>query len=99
LVLTASGECAGYLVGNDMSSRTIEAENPLYLPQAKIYDDAIGLSDTIALARHVGDGCDLKVELTIRRDGVEGFAGETSTARIRRSFDELRDYLFRELTH
>ena len=55
LVLTAQGELAGYLVADDISSRSIEGENPLYLAQAKIYDDALGLSDTIVLARDAGD--------------------------------------------
>ena len=50
LVLTAQGELAGYLVADDISSRSIEGENPLYLAQAKIYDDSLGLSDTIVLA-------------------------------------------------
>ena len=56
LVLTADGEIAGYLVADDLSSRSIEGENPLYLAQAKIFDDSLGLSDTIVLARDAGDG-------------------------------------------
>ena len=55
LVVTAGGEIAGYLVADDLSSRSIEGQNPLYLAQAKIFDDAIGLSDTIVLARSVGE--------------------------------------------
>ena len=98
LVLTASGDIVGYLVANDMSSRTIEAENPLYLPQAKTFDDAIGLSDTIVLARTVPTPEDLTIALTIERDGRRAFNGETSTSSMHRSFEDLRDHLFRELS-
>ncbi len=100
LVLTARGEIAGYLVADDVSSRSIEGENPLYLAQAKIYDDSLGLSDTIALARDVGDMVrEARIVLTIQRAGEEVFSGETSTASMRRRFEELVSYLFRELSH
>lgn len=100
LVLTAQGEIAGYLVGDDMSSRSIEGENPLYLAQAKIYDDSLGLSDTIVLSRDVGDMArQARIVLSIDRGGTTVFRGETSTAQMRRPFEELASYLFRELTH
>jgi 2-dehydro-3-deoxy-D-arabinonate dehydratase len=100
LVLTAQGKIAGYLVADDVSSRSIEGENPLYLAQAKIFDDAIGLSDTIALAREVGDLVRAaSITLRIERDGQVAFAGETSTAQMVRSFEQLAGYLFRELSH
>lgn len=100
LVLTAQGEIAGYLVADDLSSRSIEGENPLYLAQAKIWDDSIGLSDTIALARDLGDRArSAAIELRIERGGETVFQGETSTAQMRRSFEELAAYLFRELSH
>jgi 2-dehydro-3-deoxy-D-arabinonate dehydratase len=100
LVLSADGDIAGYLVGDDLSSRSIEGENPLYLAQAKIYDDSLGLSDTIVLARDVGDMVrQARIVLTIERGGVEAFRGETSTAAMRRRFEELAAYLFRELSH
>lgn len=98
LVLSAGGELAGYLVANDMSSRAIESENPLYLPQAKLFDDSVGLSDTIVLARSWPDGTPLTIRLTIRRTEQVVFEGETSTASMRRSFHELSGYLFRELS-
>ena len=98
LVLTAQGEIAGYLAADDLSSRSIEGANPLYLPQAKMFDDCLGLSDTIVLARDV-DPRAAGIELTIRRGGVTVFAGSTSTSRIVRSFEELAGYLFRELSH
>ncbi len=100
LVLTAQGEIAGYLVADDLSSRSIEGENPLYLAQAKIWDDSIGLSDTIALARDLGDRARFAaIELRIERGGETVFQGETSTAQMRRSFEDLVSYLFRELSH
>lgn len=100
LVLTSSGQIAGYLVADDVSSRSIEGENPLYLAQAKIYDDSLGLSDTIVLARDVGDMVrGSRIVLTIQRGATEVFRGETSTSLMRRRFEELVAYLFRELSH
>ena len=73
LVLTAQGELAGYLVADDISSRSIEGENPLYLAQAKIYDDSLGLSDTIVLARDLGDAArSAAIQLRIERNGSTG---------------------------
>jgi 2-dehydro-3-deoxy-D-arabinonate dehydratase len=98
LVVTARGEIAGYLVADDLSSRSIEGANPLYLPQAKMFDDCLALSDTIVLARGL-DASSLRIGLAIRRGGLPVFEGETTTAAMRRSFDELVSYLFRELSH
>ena len=100
LVLTAQGEIAGYLAADDVSSRSIEGENPLYLAQAKIYDDSLGLSDTIVLARDLGEAArSAPITLQIRRNGGVVYEGETSTANMRRSFEDLAGYLFRELSH
>jgi 2-dehydro-3-deoxy-D-arabinonate dehydratase len=100
LVVTAAGEIAGYLVGDDLSSRSIEGANPLYLPQAKIFDDSLGLSDTIVLARDVGDlARSAPIRLAIHRGREVVFEGETSTAQIVRPYEELVAYLFRELSH
>jgi 2-dehydro-3-deoxy-D-arabinonate dehydratase len=100
LVLTARAEIAGYLVADDLSSRSIEGENPLYLSQAKIWDDSLGLSDTIVLARDPGDAArSARISLRIDRGGAAAYEGETSTARMRRPFEELASYLFRELSH
>jgi 2-dehydro-3-deoxy-D-arabinonate dehydratase len=98
LVLTAAGEIAGYLVADDVSSRSIEGANPLYLPQAKLFDDCVGLSETIVLAGDV-DPRAARIALAIRRDGDVIFDGATTTAAIVRSFEELAGYLFRELSH
>lgn len=100
LVLTGRGEIAGYLVADDVSSRSIEGQNPLYLAQAKIYDDSLGLSGTIVLARDLGQRARAaRITLAIERDGQGIFSGETSTAQMRRSFETLAAYLYRELSH
>jgi 2-dehydro-3-deoxy-D-arabinonate dehydratase len=99
LVLDAQAEIVGYLVADDVSSRTIEGANPLYLPQAKIYDDSLGLSGTIVLARDVGDMSTAAIEVRIDRDGEPVFEGATSVSEMKRSFDELAAALFEELSH
>jgi 2-dehydro-3-deoxy-D-arabinonate dehydratase len=99
LVLDAHGEIVGYLVADDVSSRSIEGANPLYLPQAKIYDDSLGLSGTIVLARHAGDVTRAGIELEIHRAGESVFEGATSLTEMKRSFDELVNALFAELAH
>ncbi|WP_203699867.1 fumarylacetoacetate hydrolase family protein [Asanoa iriomotensis] len=94
LVVNRFGEIAGYLVCNDMSSRAIEGENPLYLPQAKVYAGACALSAGIRPVWEV-NGADLAVAVRVTRDGVAVWSGTTSTARLKRPFAELVDYLFR----
>jgi 2-dehydro-3-deoxy-D-arabinonate dehydratase len=93
LVINTSGEIVGYTIGNDVSSRTIEGENPLYLPQAKVYAKCAGLGSTIALASEIGDTSDLAINLTIRRGGEVFFEGESSTSQIHRTFEVLVRYL------
>jgi 2-dehydro-3-deoxy-D-arabinonate dehydratase len=95
LVLNPAMEIVGYTAGNDVSSRDIEGQNPLYLPQAKIYRHACALGPAITLAAGELDARNLAVRLTIRRDGVGVFQGETSTAKIHRGLDELAGYLAR----
>ena len=101
LVLDAHGELAGYLVADDVSSRSIEGANPLYLPQAKTYDDAVGLSGTIVLAPASGPdpARTAGIALEIRRGGRPIFAQATSVGEMQRSFEELAEHLFRELSH
>jgi 2-dehydro-3-deoxy-D-arabinonate dehydratase len=96
LVLSSAGVIVGYTIGNDVSSRSIEGENPLYLPQAKVYDGSCALGPSILLAD--GPPVNRNIALTITRDGEIVFNGETSTSRLRRTFDELAAYLFQELT-
>jgi 2-dehydro-3-deoxy-D-arabinonate dehydratase len=95
LAINAHGEIVGYTIGNDVSSRTIEGENPLYLPQAKVYSKCAGLGPVIVLAWELPDTSDLAITLTIRRGGTVYFTGETSTGQIHRPFRQLVSYLFR----
>ena len=74
------GKVAGYTCGNDMSSRSIEGDNPLYLPQAKVYDKSCAIGPCFATLDAVADPQDLAVRLTIERDGKEAFNGTTSTS-------------------
>jgi 2-dehydro-3-deoxy-D-arabinonate dehydratase len=89
-------EIVGYTAGDDVSSRDIEGENPLYLPQAKIYDGSCSLGPAIVLP--VGDLRDLPIRLRIRRNGEPAFEGEISTSRMKRTPEELAAYLGRELS-
>jgi 2-dehydro-3-deoxy-D-arabinonate dehydratase len=95
LVVNAQQEIAGYTIGNDVSSRDIEGENPLYLPQAKVYDGACAVGPGILL-RSPDSLRDLPVKLHLLRDGATVFEGETSTSQIKRPFEELVGYLCRE---
>lgn len=99
LVINSAAEIVGYTIGNDVSSRSIEGENPLYLPQAKVYDKAAALGPMIALAPEIDDPHNLAIELTIRRDGAVGFQGSTNTNQLHRSFEDLVEYLYRDNTH
>ncbi|MBL7257307.1 fumarylacetoacetate hydrolase family protein [Paractinoplanes lichenicola] len=97
LVLNSAGEVFGYTLGNDMSSRSIEGENPLYLPQAKFYDRACALGPAIVPAWAIDPG-PIPVGLRVLREGREVFAGTTSTAAMARGFDDLAAWLFRALS-
>ena len=89
------GEILGYTIGNDVSSRAIEGENPLYLPQGKVYDRCCSIGPCLVTADSLGDPHNLAVGLSIVRDGVELFSGETSTSSMARTCDELADWLQR----
>ena len=94
LAVGASGRVIGVTIGNDMSSRSIEGENPLYLPQAKVYDACAALGPRIVLG--APPGADTAITLRIERDGSEVVAGDTSVGQIKRSFDELVEHLLRD---
>ena len=96
LVINAGGEIVGYTVGNDMSSRDIEGENPLYLPQAKTYDGSCALGPGIRIAA-AEEMAGRSIRLQIERAGATVFDGDTSTAQMKRTFEELASYLVREL--
>jgi len=97
LVINQHGEIVGYTAGNDMSSRSIEGENPLYLPQAKIYNASCSLGPAIQML-DVDRLHDLPVEISIERAGRVVFYGSTRTTHMNRKMDELVAYLFRELS-
>jgi 2-dehydro-3-deoxy-D-arabinonate dehydratase len=88
-------EVVGYTIGNDLSSRSIEGENPLYLPQAKVFDGCCALGPAIALAWEFSPA-GREIELEIRRGGAEVFRARTSTSEMRRSIAELVSYLGRD---
>ena len=96
LVLNAAGEIVGYTAGNDVSSRSIEGENPLYLPQAKVYDGSCALGPGIVIAGP-DEMRDLPVALVIERGGAAVFEDETRTSRLKRSLEEIAKWLFADL--
>ena len=97
LFINSAGQVAGYTIGNDMSSRDIEGENPLYLPQAKVYDGGAALGPCLYVP-----AAPLLPETPIRiqilRDGAVAFSGETALAQLKRKFAELAGYLCREMS-
>jgi 2-dehydro-3-deoxy-D-arabinonate dehydratase len=97
LVLNAAGEVFGYTLGNDMSSRSIEGENPLYLPQAKVYDRACSLGPAIVPSWAIDPG-PFPIELRVLRAGRVAFEGTTSTSAMARGFEDLAGWLFRALS-
>jgi 2-dehydro-3-deoxy-D-arabinonate dehydratase len=94
LVINAHGEIVGYTVCNDMSSRSIEGENPLYLPQAKLYAGSCAVASGIRPAWEVPDPGNLAVELVVQRAGATVWQGETSTAAMYRTPEDLVAWLF-----
>ncbi|WP_101295952.1 fumarylacetoacetate hydrolase family protein [Halegenticoccus soli] len=90
-IVLCDGDVVGYTVGNDVSSRSIEGENPLYLPQAKMYDRCCSLGPCVASAGTVGNPHELMMSMTIRRDKTVVYKEETSTAEMARSCEELVD--------
>ena len=88
-------EVVGYTIGNDMSSRSIEGENPLYLPQAKVFDGCCALGPAVALAWDFSPA-DRKIEMEIRRDAAVVYESATTTSAMRRSIPELVECLARD---
>ncbi len=94
LFVTSKGKIAGYTIGNDMSSRDIEGENPLYLPQAKVYDRSCALGPCLLLVDEpLPDATEISIK--IRREGKEVFSGATTLSEMKRKPQELVEYLYR----
>ena len=98
LVLSSRGELVGYTIGNDMSSRSIEGENLLYLAQAKIYERSCALGPWITLGAPESAARAWTIALDIQRQGNSVFSGATSVGQIKRTFEDLAGFLFRSQT-
>jgi 2-dehydro-3-deoxy-D-arabinonate dehydratase len=95
LVLNSKGRIVGYTIGNDMSSRDIEGENLLYLPQAKIYQHSCALGPWTEIDSSEEEARKWTIGIEITRAGQVVFKGETSVGQIKRNFNELAEHLFR----
>ncbi len=98
LVISPQLKLVGFTIGNDMSSRDIEGENPLYLPQAKCYDRACALGPVITLADAMPQMSEVTIKLQIDRGGKAVFEGATSIAKMARTFADLISWLGKENT-
>lgn len=98
LVINHAGRIVGFTIGNDMSSRDIEGENPLYLPQAKVYDKSCALGPGVLVSDALLPK-ETKIELRIERAGETAFTGETDLTQLKREPQELVDYLYRETSY
>ncbi len=96
LVLSPSLKIVGYTIGNDMSSRDIEGDNPLYLPQAKMYDQCCGLGPWITLASAMPPAGEIEIDLKIRRGAETVFDQATSVSQMARTFSDLVSWLGRD---
>lgn len=97
LLINPQGRIVGYTAGNDMSSRDIEGQNPLYLPQAKVYNRSCALGPGILIASE-SLSSETRIELTVERAGAVAFTGATTLAQMKRRPDELAAYLYRDQT-
>jgi 2-dehydro-3-deoxy-D-arabinonate dehydratase len=95
LLLNPRGEIIGYTIGNDMSSRDIEGENPLYLPQAKVYDGSCALGPCVLLSDKPLPRSTV-IQIDITRNGISEFNGRTTLSELKREPKELASYLFRD---
>jgi 2-dehydro-3-deoxy-D-arabinonate dehydratase len=93
LVLSPALKLVGFTIGNDVSARDIEGENPLYLPQAKVYDACCALGPFVTLAEAMPPAASVEIRLEIVRGDAPVFDGRTSVARMARTFQELIDWL------
>jgi len=98
LVLGANLQIIGYISGNDMTARDIEGENPLYLPQAKIFNHSCALGPVLALSEAIPDPYNLNITCAIYRNGETVFSDKANTGQLNRKLDELVSYLGRNNT-
>jgi 2-dehydro-3-deoxy-D-arabinonate dehydratase len=96
LVLSAKGKIIGYTIGNDMSCRDIEGENPLYLPQAKVWKRSCSIGPAIRLAETVDNPYNFQITSHIYRDGEKAVEGTANTNQLKRKLEELTEYLMRD---
>lgn len=97
LMINPDMKIAGYTIGNDMSSRDIEGENPLYLPQAKVYNQSCSLGPVVRLANEPLIPDETTISVSIRRGSEEVFHDETNVGQLNRKLEDLADWLGREL--
>ena len=97
LAVNPAGKIVGYTIGNDMSSRDIEGQNPLYLPQAKVYDRSCALGPGILITSEPLPA-ETRISISIERGGKAAFSGETTLAQMKRKPQELVEYLYRDQT-
>lgn len=97
LLINPAGDIVGYTIGNDMSSRDIEGENPLYLPQAKVYDGSCAIGPCILLSA-TEPPKSTTIHIDIQRAGRTAFTGETTLAELKREMKVLASYLYRDNT-
>ena len=96
LVISPQAKLVGLTIGNDMSARDIEGENPLYLPQSKVYNECCALGPCVLLPEQPLDRAGTEIRLSIRRRGTEVFHGVSNLDQMKRSFEELIDWLVRD---
>lgn len=95
LFINSKGNISAYTIGNDMSSRDIEGENPLYLPQAKVYERSAALGPCLYVPENEISS-DTTINIIIKRQNQNVFEGSVQLNRMKRNFKELAEYLFRE---
>lgn len=96
LMISSDLRIVGYTIGNDVSSRDIEGENPLYLPQAKVYYGSCAIGPVVTLPEAMPKLDEIEIQITIMRNGKEAFAGTTSAGKLNRKPEELVEWLGRE---
>jgi 2-dehydro-3-deoxy-D-arabinonate dehydratase len=98
LLVSPKLKIVGYTIGNDLSSRDIEGENPLYLPQAKVYDNSCAVGPAVTLPANLPPRAQVTIRLTVTRGGATAFDGSTTLAAMARTFEDLVSWLGRENT-